>query len=314
MENGNIKLIEKYQQTNIINSHINNLTSFFLLDNQDMVLKHKKINSVYIFDYINLNEKLEIELEKDVSSVSKMKGNKILIGSFNKNYNLLIIQLKDKNTNYEILCEIKIKEIPALNLIELYNEMILFSNLEGEIYLLEKKSEKKYEKKKLLKQGEKDNFLLYELPNKEIVIYSFSHGSLDFYETNEFNLISSLKDFKLSNYHRENLSILNDKLLGFIIDDYVTIIDYIEKKNMSLIKINATCIYCLKDKSIVIGCIEMENDFIHYQFMQYQLTNENKLKFLSKKEDAQGNEVDFILQDKYGNILSSSNNNIKFFN
>ena len=58
----------------------------------------------------------------------------------------------------------------------------------------------------------------------------------------------------------------------------------------------------------------MENNYIHYQFMQYQLTNENKLKFISKKEDAQGNEVDFIIQDKNGNILSTSNNNIKFFN
>ena len=314
MENGDVKLIEKYQQINILTSHINNITSFFLLDNQDILLKHKKLNFVFIFDYINLNEKLEIELEKDVSSVSKMKGNKILIGSFNKNYNLLIIQLKDKNTKYEILCKIKIKEIPVFTLIELYNEMILFSNFEGEIYLLEKKSEIEYNKKKVLKEGKKDNYLLYELPNKEIMIYSYNNESLDFYETNEYNLISSLKGFKLNKFLRQNLAIFNDKLLGFIIDDYVTIIDYIEKKNIGLIKIEATCISCLKNKSIIIGCIEMENNYIHYQFMQYQLTNENKLKFISKKADAQGNEVDFIIQDKTGNILSTSNNNIKIFN
>jgi len=314
MENGNVKLIEKYQQMNIITSHINNITVFFFLDNQDFVIKHKKINSIYIFDYFNLYEKLEIELEKDVSSVSKMKGNKILIGSFNKNYNLLIIQLKDKNTKYELICSIKIKEVPVFSLLELYNEMILFSNFEGEIYLLEKKSEKEYNKKKVLKEGEKDHLLLYELPNKEIMVYSYENYSLEFYETNEFNLISILKSYPLDKLYYQNLSILNDKLLAFLIDNNVKIIDYIDKKNISSININATCIYCLKDKSIIIGCIEMENNYIHYQFMQYQLTNENKLKFISKKEDAQGNEVDFIIQDKNGNILSTSNNNIKFFN
>ena len=77
-----------------------------------------------------------------------MKGNKILIGSFNKNYNLLIIQLKDKNTKYELICSIKIKEVPVFSLLELYNEMILFSNFEGEIYLLEKKMKKNIIKKK----------------------------------------------------------------------------------------------------------------------------------------------------------------------
>ena len=243
-----------------------------------------------------------------------MKGNKILIGSFNKNYNLLIIQLKDKNTKYELICSIKIKEVPVFSLLELYNEMILFSNFEGEIYLLEKKSEKEYNKKKVLKEGEKDHLLLYELPNKEIMVYSYENYSLEFYETNEFNLISILKSYPLDKLYYQNLSILNDKLLAFLIDNNVKIIDYIDKKNISSININATCIYCLKDKSIIIGCIEMENNYIHYQFMQYQLTNENKLKFISKKEDAQGNEVDFIIQDKNGNILSTSNNNIKFFN
>ena len=310
----NSKLIEKYHQINMITSHIRNLTVFFLLDNQDFLLKHQKIDSVYIYDFINLNQKLKIKLEKGASSISKMKKNKILIGSFNENYNLKIIELKDKNSKYEILCMLTYKNNPVISSIELSNEMIAFSNNLGEIYLLDKKSEKEYVKNKIIKEEEgNDNILLYELPNKEIMGFSFKNKGLIFWGNNNFSFIKSLQGFDINKMGRQNISILNDSLLGFIINKKVKIIDYINKQIVDSINVEATCIYTLNDKSVILGVIEYENDYIHYQFLQYQL-NENKLKLISKKENAQGNEVDFIIQNKNGNILSSSNNNIKIFN
>ncbi len=281
-----LKLIDNYNEHSYISSMANFPSGNLITVSGDSKIK------IYN-NFLNLIQEIDNAHKKSIQNVSIKDENNFVTCSVD-----LIIKTWIKRNKYELNIIIdKAHKQNITNVIYVFNNLVSCS-FDNTIKIWELKNNEYISIKTLTHSNWVSSILFSK--EKQILISAGSDG-LKFWNYENYNLICDFKEIKCIG--KNNLKkIDDDKIIVARKDEIINMISIKDKKIIKEIKINITC-YCIcvipKINILLFGG-EGKDIFIY---------NLEKFNYINVVKNAHNDDILCISELKYGNIISSSEDN-----